>query len=44
MIKVLRKFIFVAYVIVALAPIVLLQGKDVDKAFTLEHLHVDFQQ
>jgi len=44
MAKVSHKFIFIAYVVVALAPLVLLQGMDGDPAFTLEQLQEDFQQ
>jgi hypothetical protein len=44
MAKVVKKFIFVASVIVALAPLFFLQGKNADKAFTKEQLQEDFQQ
>lgn len=44
MAKVSRKFIFIAYVMVAFAPLVLLRGKDVDTAFTLEQMQEDFKQ
>jgi len=43
MAKISQKFIFFAYVIVALAPLVLLQGKDADTALLYEELSGRYQ-